>query len=279
MIGPESRSALRRRAARLRPQAARLGAGVGARPLVAALVLTALVSLPFVLFPRLDLAVTGLFYAEGDGFSAGTARLLRLVRNLGRLAEAALALSVSLPLLVKLLWPESRLLVRPRSTLFVLSSFALGPGLLVNGLLKDQWGRARPRQLAEFGGEAVFTPAWQIADQCLRNCSFVSGEAASAFWLTALVFLAPRRLRPTVALWTLGAAAAVSYTRIAMGGHFLSDVLIAWTLTLLVLLVLARLLLDGLPAGFDAAAERALGRAGRALRRLAAALRPRSPSL
>jgi membrane-associated phospholipid phosphatase len=55
------------------------------------------------------------------------------------------------------------------------------------------------------------------------------------------------------------------------GGHFLSDVLIAWLLVLLVLLLCHRLFMRALPPGFDDSVEGALARAGRGLRRLVGA--------
>ncbi|QLQ19882.1 MAG: phosphatase PAP2 family protein [Exiguobacterium profundum] len=63
---------------------------------------------------------------------------------------------------------------------FVLAVYALGTGVLVHGLLKAYWGRARPAQVTEFGGIAAFTPPWLISQECTRNCSFVSGEVSGA---------------------------------------------------------------------------------------------------
>ena len=234
-----------------------------------------LASLLLVAAPGLDIAVSRLFYDPIAGFGEERSGLLLLVRELGTSAEWALALAVTAPLLVKFLAPESRLLVRPRATLFALATLALGPGLIVNGILKDFWGRARPREIFQFGGELVFSPAWQISDQCPRNCSFASGEAAAAFWLVALAFLVPKAWRLPTAVATLAAATTVSFARVAAGGHFLSDVMAAWGLTLLVIIAMQKLVLQGLPPAFDGALEAAIGRAGRALRlRLATPGRP-----
>ncbi len=64
---------------------------------------------------------------------------------------------------------------------FLIAVLAIGPGLVANVMLKDNWGRARPRQVVEFGGTKHFTPPLVPARECARNCSFVSGEASSAF--------------------------------------------------------------------------------------------------
>jgi membrane-associated PAP2 superfamily phosphatase len=189
-------------------------------------------------------------------------------RNIGRMVEWAFVIAVTAPLLLKVLWPRTPLLVRPRATLFVLATFALGPGLIVNGILKEHWGRARPKTLTEFGGDATFSPVWWISDQCARNCSFVSGEAAGAFCLVALVFLVRKERQPAMAIFTLSFAAVVSLTRIAVGAHFLSDVLIAWLLTLGVMIALDRLILKGLPKEFDRSVAAGAERIGTALHRL-----------
>jgi lipid A 4'-phosphatase len=111
----------------------------------------------------------------------------------------------------------------------------------VNGILKEHWGRARPEQV--FGGEAEFTAPLVIADECARNCSFVSGEAAAAAALAIVVgalswpTLGPRGRRRAVAL--LGSvASAAGLMRVATGRHFLSDVVFAALVTAFVALAL-----------------------------------------
>ena len=245
------------------------------RPLAAALGALALVSLVFLLAPGLDLTISRFFYASPAGFSGARNSILEALRDGGRIVEWAFALAVVAPLLIKVLVPQGRILLPPRASLFVLATFVLGPWLIVNGILKEFWGRARPRAILEFGGDAIYSPAWWISDQCERNCSFVSGEAASAFCLVALVFLVRKEWWPVVAATTLAFAATVSFTRIAAGGHFLSDVLIAWLVTLYVMIALHRMVLRGLPLAFDRSVEAAAGRSGEALRRL---IRGRLPS-
>jgi lipid A 4'-phosphatase len=125
-----------------------------------------------------------------------------------------------------------------RAILFVLAVLAVGPGLVVNVVFKDHWGRARPRDVVHFGGTRTFTPAFVISDQCDRNCSFVSGHASLPFAFVALGYFLRRRR------WAVYAAAAafggaVGLGRIVQGAHFLSDVVFSGIFVFLVAYLLA----------------------------------------
>lgn len=118
--------------------------------------------------------------------------------------------------------------------LFLIACFVAGPGLLSNLILKDNWGRARPREVVELGGQKAFTPPLVPSSACDKNCSFVSGEASAVFaalFAAALAF--PRRWR-TLALLGLAGGLLTGLVRLSMGGHFLSDVLFAGALMALV---------------------------------------------
>src|SRR5690606_18059807 len=143
--------------------------------------------------------------------------------------------------------------VDAREAGFIFLLYLLGPILLVNGVLKTYWGRARPVDVAEFGGAATFTPPWLPADQCVANCSFVSGEGSAATaLLLAFVVLAPdawrlfpRRAFALYALAGLVLPATGLALRIMTGRHFLSDTIFAVLLVLSLALGLLRLLLKG----------------------------------
>jgi len=243
------------------------------RPIAASLLLTLLVSLPFVLAPGLDLAASRLFFDSETGFAPGFFdRRVRAVRTGARVIEAAVGLGLLAPPLLKLAFPDRPLLVSPRVSLFGLSSFLVGTVLVVDLLLKEHWGRSRPRYVEAFEaqrflGEAKpFSPAWTISGSCPGNCSFVSSEVSAAAWLAFLGLVAPPRWRVPLLVAAALVTAAVGLARMAAGGHFLSDVLIAAALMLVTLAVAWRLVMQGLPPAFDARAERELARLGRRLR-------------
>jgi membrane-associated PAP2 superfamily phosphatase len=220
--------------------------GAGRRRLLSVTLVLTLVSLLFALVPQIDIAVSRLFYDPALGFVERERASLEAVRLINRIATWTIVLG-SIALLVLKAVAPGQALPAARKMLFVIAAFAIGPGLIVNVILKDFWGRARPREIVEFGGTASFSRAWWIGRECHLNCSFVSGEAAAAFCLVALAFVVNERWKAFTAVAAIAFAAAVSFARVAAGAHFISDILIAWLLTLLVLIALQRALLRDPP--------------------------------
>ncbi|ODA67115.1 PAP2 superfamily protein [Methyloligella halotolerans] len=194
-------------------------------------------------FPEVDLIVSGWFYSPGDGFVlSGNSNLLWL-RNSSIWVMTAVVLGI----LARVLWDflnAGLTWSQLRTPIWLLSGLALGPGLLVNGLLKEQWGRPRPSEIDVFGGDAVHQMVWAISDWCDGNCSFVSGEASSAAWLVAVALVAPQPIRLAATATTILYAGSLSVSRIAFGGHFLSDVVLAWLICGLTFAALYRLIPD-----------------------------------
>ena len=125
--------------------------------------------------------------------------------------------------------------------LYLIAVVAIGPGLVVNVVFKDHWGRARPRDVVEFGGAKAFTPAFVISDQCPKNCSFVAGHPSMAFAMVALALVAARKRRAWLIALALTVGAVVGFGRIVQGGHFLSDVVFSAIFTVAVAAGLYRL--------------------------------------
>lgn len=206
------------------------------RLIVLTLAYVALVSAVFLAFPGLDLWMSGLFHDPTAGFWATTDPLLMRLRELGPFLVKVIAGASLAILLAATVAPRLVAGLSLRAPLFLLSTLALGPGLLVNAILKNNWGRPRPNSVEAFGGDAPFIGVWRITDHCATNCSFVSGEGSASFWLVALAFLAPPAWRRGILLAVAPLFLALSLNRVAFGGHFLSDTMLAWGLTLLVIL-------------------------------------------
>ena len=184
-----------------------------------------LLGLLFLLVPEIDLAATGLFYVPGAGFPLGgwapLAAIEETVPWITKLIVGIVALgAVWLALIGRPLWRLDR-----KALVFIVAATALGPGLIANTVLKDNWGRARPYQTDSFGGTRQFTLAPLPAAQCERNCAFVSGHAALAFSIVSFALLLPAGRRRRLAIGTaLAFGVLVGIVRIAAGAHFLSDV-------------------------------------------------------
>lgn len=175
-------------------------------------------------FPGIDIAVSKFFFDEGFYSSAAwwaTASRRAIVWFLALSVGSAVAVSVFNRWTGRNLWD-----MHGRKACYLFLVLAIGAGLIVNVTLKDHFGRARPRDIAEFGGTRQFTPAFVISHECARNCSFPSGEAAAAFFFLALA-TALRRKR---ALFLAGLlfATLVSLSRLAVGAHFFSDIVVSF---------------------------------------------------
>lgn len=203
----------------------------------------------FIAFPRVDLIVSGWFYRPGEGFWLARLPWVEALRNgIWNLSIAVFALSALALVFAAAGRPVPGIGARVVGFVFLL--YLLGPVLLVNGVLKEHWGRARPVGVTEFGGTAAFTPPWLPADQCASNCSFVSGEGSAAAALAvAFLVLAPqaRRLlsRRAFAAYVLAGVllpAAGLALRLLTGRHFLSDTVFAVLLVLALALCLHTLL-------------------------------------
>ncbi|HEX9080023.1 MAG TPA: phosphatase PAP2 family protein [Desulfuromonadaceae bacterium] len=127
-------------------------------------------------------------------------------------------------------WFRPALVPFRRGAAYLVVLLLLGPGLLVNTVFKDHWGRPRPRQVVQFGGTMAFHHPWEPGEAG-KGKSFPSGHGGAAFYL-AMPYFVLRRRRPRAA--DLVFAAGMLYgglmgiARISQGGHFVSDILWAW---------------------------------------------------
>jgi len=110
-------------------------------------------------------------------------------------------------------------------------TLAIGSGLIVHLSLKDQWGRPRPKQIVEFGGQQQFRPFYSpnFFEQPEPSKSFPCGHCSTGFYFFALAIAGKRlknkKLEITGYSLALALGVILSITRIAQGGHFFSDTL------------------------------------------------------
>lgn len=179
-------------------------------------------TIPFWIWP-IDLSVERAFFdSERGGWFLHDAEPWDTLYHFGT-APALLFVLGSIAVLVLGFWRASLARWRKLAAYFILC-LAVGPGLLVNAIFKDHWGRPRPREVIEFGGAYAHERVWEF-DASSPGKSFPCGHCSMGFYFLALAFALRRRrfLASAAAGGAVVLGAAVGMARVVQGGHFLSD--------------------------------------------------------
>ena len=189
-------------------------------------VVASLGTLPFWL-TDIDLQLAALFQEPGaiDPWPLASAPLWLFSYQTAPLLAGLILLGALIALAAGFLWPRARRL-RPYAILLIALTI-IAPGLLINALFKDNWGRPRPHQTIELGGTEPYVPPLAMGESKTGK-SFPAGHSSAGFLLAAF-FLIWRRSRPRLAWAALAGALALGSVlgvgRMAAGDHFLSDVI------------------------------------------------------
>ncbi len=199
-------------------------------PFFTLLACSILVAMVPTVWPVLDLAVADYFFHASSEWQPAT---WPWVVAINRYVPLVFRCGLALALLTWLITARRNSKGWRAGTLpaFILVAGLMGPGLVVNGVVKTGWERARPYQVQPFGGERQFSRAGVPADECEQNCSFVSGHVACGFFLATLMIVDRRRRT----LWMMVGTTAglvIGFCRMAAMDHWLSDVLWAYPITL-----------------------------------------------
>jgi len=188
-----------------------------------------------------DLKLSALFCIDGK-WPVGDQQPWHLLYLLDRIPSIGLAVCGLAAAIIGSIYKQRRNWIRPG--LFLVILLALGPGLIVNAIFKDHWGRPRPREVVQFGGKQQFLQPWQKGVDGAGR-SFPSGHSSAAFYLSAPFFIFRRKKPRAAAFWMTGGlifGVLMSIARITQGGHFLSDTLWAWGMVQLTAVALYYLL-------------------------------------
>ena len=174
----------------------------------------------------LDIYLSSLFYGANEKFALQSYYIITIF-----IRQVILPITILYLLLLpglSLLFHFKKIFfnfnLKNKDVLFIFSVVLFNLIIVVNVILKNTWGRARPNDILQLGGNQIFTPWFQISDSCINNCSFVSGDASVGFSLIAFFFITKKILYLWLSLFFGFLLGAI---RILEGGHFLSDVLIA----------------------------------------------------
>jgi lipid A 4'-phosphatase len=235
--------------------------------LAIALSIGAVVGIVFGLYPQLDVAIAAWFYDPVTHTFAAKGEWAADLRDAATAVIGLLVAPAVFAILGKLVMPNRRMLIPGRAALFLSVTLFLGPFLLANIVLKDHWARMRPTDVVQFGGADRFTAWWDPRGPCPDNCSFVGGEAASAFWTLAPAALAPPQWRPLAYGAAVAFGAGIGVLRMAGGAHFFTDIVFAGVLMVVVVWAFYGAIYRWRRTRLtDAAVEEPLERAGRAMR-------------
>jgi lipid A 4'-phosphatase len=190
-------------------------------------------------FSGADLDLTSPWFGE-EGWTLGEQPPWSWLYHFGTYPALLVVLGAVAVLLAGFRMP--RWAVWRHQALYLVLVMAAGPGLVTNALLKDHWGRPRPREVLPLGGSQPFEPILTI-DPASGGKSFPCGHATMGFFFFAGYFILrarrPRTARACLA-FALGYGVLIGWARVAQGGHFPSDVVWAATVVWLVAAVLAR---------------------------------------
>ncbi len=195
-----------------------------------------------------DLAVSSRFYVGGK-WPVGDLWFWQLLYKLDRIP------SISLGVVGLMLYGLSHVNAKycrwRRAGAFLVLLLMLGPGLLVNSVFKEHWGRPRPREITEFGGKKQFLQPWHKGEDG-KGRSFPSGHSSAAFYMAAPYLMYRRTNRKRAYAWLTGGllfGVIMSIARITQGAHFVSDTL--WSFGMVALCALLLAALFNLDAGPD----------------------------
>lgn len=186
--------------------------------------------------PFLDLQVSQFFYKEGHFIENGfTKWMFDYTERIGFVVVSCSLGILLLSLFIKK-WKSWR-----RNSLTLVLSLCIGAGCIINSGFKEHWGRPRPKQIVKFGGRHSYHPLYTPSFN-KKHKSFPSGHAAVGFYYLSFVVVG-RRARMKILEYfgwagTIFFGVGVSLTRIAQGGHFLSDVLYSFLIMWEVILIL-----------------------------------------
>jgi len=201
------------------------------------LTLMLVLSIIFFLFPNIDITVSGLFFGQDGSFLASEHDwFIYFIRKMILPLLALLVFFIPIAAAVKQYIYGEKILNKPlRDWTFLFSCLVLGTGVIVNSIFKSFWGRARPNDTLVFGGEQPFSIPWLNVDYCEANCSFVSGDV-SFFTLSLAILLIFNK--QTWNIFAYSAIILISLLRIMEGDHFLSDTIMSFIITYVIIRVL-----------------------------------------
>lgn len=197
--------------------------------LLAGVLLPLLLCIGLTLWARVsgfDLGAQEMIYRVGsDSWSLGNHPFWKTIYVWGVLPSVVVVLSALVAFSLSWYWQSLRRW--RRVFLFVILTAVIGPGVITNGILKEYWGRPRPRDIEGMGGHNAFEPVFSRHDSSSGK-SFPCGHATVGFYFLGGYFLFRRHRRAIAEGFLfigLTSGILLGIARMAQGGHFFTDVI------------------------------------------------------
>ncbi|MCP5470016.1 MAG: phosphatase PAP2 family protein [Chlamydiales bacterium] len=190
--------------------------------------------------PWLDLKAASLFYDGAKFYNSSFFKFMYTYGERFGFLLAFTALGVFFISYISEKWRKWR----PAASALLLTVI-LGAGVITNILFKGFWGRPRPKQIVEFGGDQQYRPFWSPnfgGVEGDHHKSFPSGHSAIGFYYLSLILVGRRYKNRAITYTGVGLTSfwgsGLMVTRVVQGGHFFSDVVVSpvimWTVALAV---------------------------------------------
>lgn len=174
----------------------------------------------------IDLSLQEKIYASGgDSWALGDSFFWQTLYRFGTIPALILTLG-SLGAFAAS-WTRAKWKPWRRVLIFIVLTAIVGPGLVTNLALKENWGRPRPREVEGLGGHNTFEAVLTV-DRESEGKSFPCGHATMGYLFLGGFFLLRRHRFSLAVGFLVGGLIAGTLTGIArmmQGGHFLSDVI------------------------------------------------------
>lgn len=174
--------------------------------------------------PNFDIIISNFFYIFEEGFFWKHSYVAQGLSIIVPIGFKLLIVACILNLIYILIKTKNIKQVFLSGAFFILISASIGPGLIVNLVLRENFGRAMPIELKTFNGDKEFTRAFVISDQSQDNCSFSSDHAAMGFFFIIISYLFNGIRAEKAYKIILMFAILVGFCRVALGSSFASDV-------------------------------------------------------
>ena len=189
-------------------------------------IVTLIVSTVFVRLTNFDHYAQEAIFQAGEGsWELGDHPFWKLLYDLGTIPTMLVVIASLIGFFLS--WSRDGLRRWSRVFVYLLSVAVVGPGIITNAILKEYWGRPRPREVEGFGGHNAFEEILTL-DLSSAGKSFPCGHATMGFYFLCGFFLLRRHRKSwanTVLIGALILGALMGIARMLQGAHFFSDMI------------------------------------------------------